>query len=581
MNQLGMRTRLPLVLCFLICASWCLAVETGPDNDFARTIAQAEAALETGDSDAARILATEARDLARARHDVVQQATACRILTDIWYDQDGEKALVFCIEELDCRTTMGDRVGMAYCHNVSGILLKRTGKHYEALKHYYESLRIAETIPDLHDQLTRVSAAAFNIASLYDTFHFYQKAIQYYQVSLDCEKELDNLDGESLAMANMAVTYRELQQFEKSVSYAEQALAFAEQLGDEEAVVRITNNLGYTYLTKGQTEKARELHEKALQLARAGQIDDMLPYIYSGMGEIDYKMGRYAESLKYQLDALKLCREEDLRMLIYRNLTDVSIALNDIPRSAEYFTRYKELLDRYYSPATFDKFEVLMNAFEDEQKNREIQLLKNEKRIQRLLKNVLLLGLFTVLIFLMWMISRYRMKQRMNRELDNLSRTDPLTGLSNRRDVMEKLGLEHLRSCRNKKPFSICICDIDHFKSVNDTHGHAAGDAVLRQVARTFRSAIRGTDIAGRWGGEEFILAFPETDLAGAMETIEKLRKKIAEDPAVYEDQPIPVTLTFGIARCNPEESLENCINRADTALYKGKEAGRDRVVTA
>lgn len=580
MNQLGTRYRLPLVVWFFICACCCFAIDTGSDQTFDRTLTQAEAALEADETDTALALATKARELARDRHDVGQQAAACRVLTDIWYDRDGEKALAFCIEELDCRTTMGDLIGMAYCHNVSGILLKRNGRHYEALKHYYESLRIAETIPDTHDRLTRVSAAAFNIASLYDTFHFYQKAIQYYQVSLECERNMGNRDGESLAMANMAVTFRELQQFEKSVSYAGQALAFAKELGDKEAVVRITNNLGYTYLTKGETEKARELHEKALQLARDDQIDDMLPYIYSGMGEIDYKMGRYKQSLKYQLDALKLCREEDLRMLIYRNLTDVSIALNDIPRSAEYFTRYKELLDRYYSPATFDKFEVLMNAFEDEQKNREIQLLKNEKRIQRLLKNVLLLGLFTVLIFLMWMISRYRMKQRMNRELDNLSRTDPLTGLSNRRDVMEKLGLEHLRSCRNKKPLSICICDIDHFKSVNDTFGHAAGDAVLRQVARTFRTAIRGTDIAGRWGGEEFILAFPETDLNGATETIEKLRKKNAENPAVHEDQPIPVTLTFGIARCNPDESLEACINRADTALYQGKEAGRDRIVT-
>lgn len=254
MNQLSMRTRIPLVFCFFICASWCLAVDTEPDRKLTRIIQQAQEALEQGESESARLLATKARKLAMTQNNVKEQAQACRVLSDIWYNRDGDKALAFCAEELRCRITLNDKTGMAYCHNVSGILLKRKGQHYKALKHYYESLRIAQTIPDPDNKLARVSSAAFNIASLYDTFHFYHKAIQYYQISLDCEQQMGNKDGESLAMANMAVTYRELQQFEKSVSYAAQALKLAEQLGDEEAAVRITNNLGYTYLKKGDIE---------------------------------------------------------------------------------------------------------------------------------------------------------------------------------------------------------------------------------------------------------------------------------------------------------------------------------------
>ena len=391
MNLSKMQSRFAICLCLFLYVSLCLAVDTEPDRVLAQTIQQAQEALNRGESESALQLATKARKLALAQNNVKEQAQACRVLSDIWYNRNGDKALAFCAEELSCRKILNDKTGMAYCHNVSGILLKRKGQHYKALKHYYESLRIAQTITDPNNKLARVSSAAFNIASLYDTFHFYHKAIHYYQMSLGCEQKKGDKDGESLAMANMAVTYRELQQFEKSVSYAGQALELAEQLGDEEAAVRITNNLGYTYLKKGDIEKAHQLHEKALELARTYRIDDMLPYIYSGMGEIYFKMGRYEESLQYQLDALRLSKEEDLRMLIYRNLTDVSIALNDIPRSAEYFTRYKQFLDKYYSPATFDKFEILMNAFEDEQKSREIQLLRNEKRIQRLLKNVLLL----------------------------------------------------------------------------------------------------------------------------------------------------------------------------------------------
>jgi diguanylate cyclase (GGDEF)-like protein len=558
----------------------CVAGEIETANELSQTIQKAQEAWDSGDSETGLKLAMKARDQAIEEQKTRDEAKACRILAEIWFDRDENKSLSFYGEEIRCREAIGDKKGQAYCSNASGILLKRKGLYFNALENYYKSLRFAEDIPDMKDRLSRTSSAAFNIASLYDTFHFYNKAIQYYQISLDCEQRLKNQNGEFLAMANMAVTYRKLEEFSKAISYARRALAFAEGLGNEEEIVRITNNLGYTYLKAGKIEKALKLHEKALSLARSDKINDMFPYIYSGMGEIYYKLGKYRKSLNYQLQALQLSKEEDLRMLIYRNLTDVCIALHDISGSAKYFTRYKELLDKYYSAGSFSKFETLMNSFEQERKNKEIQLLRKDKRIENLLKNVFILGFFAVLIFLLWMFSRYRMKLRMNRKLDSLSRHDPLTGLSNRRDVLEKLKREHARSIRYKTPLSICICDIDFFKSVNDTHGHSAGDAILSQLALTFRDCLRETDISGRWGGEEFIFVFPETNLSGAKETIEKLRKHIKTKPSRYEGQEIEITITFGISQCLPEETVEACIDRADQALYKGKKSGRNCVTT-
>ncbi|MCK5879771.1 MAG: GGDEF domain-containing protein, partial [Holophagae bacterium] len=533
------------------------------------------------DFDSGLKLAEKARELAIAQKKTVEEAESCRILAELWFDRDADKALSYYNEEVRYRKAMDDKLGQSYCYNASGILLKRKALYYDALTNYYKSLRIAETISDTKDKLERTSSAAFNIAAIYDTFHFYHKSIQYYQRSLDCEQRLRKRDGESLVLANMAVTYRKLKEFEKAVSYARQALAFAEEQGNKEEIIRITNNLGYTFLKAGNIEKALELHGKALDLARVNHVDDMLPYIYSGLGEISFKSGKYRKARKYQLDALQLCETDDLRMLICRNLTDIFLVLHDMPNSTKYFTQYKTLLDRYYSPASFSKFETLMNAFEQEQKDKQIQLLEKDKEIQNLLKNMLIVGFIAVLIFLLWMISRYRMKQRMNRKLDSLSRHDPLTGLSNRRDVMEKLRLEHARSIRNKNPLSICICDIDFFKSVNDTHGHSAGDAVLTQLALTFKDCLRETDISGRWGGEEFIFVFPETDLSGAKETVNKLRQRISDTPTRFEGKEIEITVTFGISQCLSEEAVEICINRADGALYKGKSSGRNCIVTA
>ncbi|NOY22535.1 MAG: GGDEF domain-containing protein [Acidobacteria bacterium] len=567
-----------------IVAPSCVANESelavsGPS--LSKSIREAEKAWKSGDFGTGLKLAMKARELAVAGHKVREEAEACRILGEIWFDRNENKSLAFYSEELRCREKIGDKLGQAYCYNASGILLKRKGLYFNALTDYYKSLRIAETISDSSDRLGRTSSAAFNIASIYDTFHFYHKSIHYYQISLDCEKRLSNREGESLTMANMSITYRKLKKFDKALSYAHKALEFAKKLGNNEETIRITNNLGYSYLKVGNIKKALELHKEALDMAQKDHVDDMLPYIYSGLGEIYFKLKKYTKALKYQLDALQLCKEDDFRVLIYRNLTDVCIALHDIPRSSEYFTRYKFLLDKYYSPESFAKTETLMNAFEQEQKDKEIQLLKKDKKIQDLLKNGFILGFFTVLMFLLWMISRYRMKQRMNRRLDNLSRHDPLTGLSNRRDVMERLRLEHARSIRNKNPLSICICDIDFFKAVNDTHGHSAGDTVLSRLALILKDSLRETDISGRWGGEEFILVFPETDLSGARETIEKLRKQIYGTPIQFEGKSIKITVTFGISQCMSEEAVETCINRADEALYKGKASGRNCVVSA
>jgi diguanylate cyclase (GGDEF)-like protein len=168
-----------------------------------------------------------------------------------------------------------------------------------------------------------------------------------------------------------------------------------------------------------------------------------------------------------------------------------------------------------------------------------------------------------------------------NRRLELSSRTDLLTGLPNRRGFAEVAEAEIRRWRRSKRPLCIALCDLGDLKAVNDTYGHDAGDHVLRSFATLIQEYLREADTAARWGGEEFILIFPETDLAGARSASEKLERVIAETDWRFQGQALKVTVTIGVAQLLDDAGLEDCITRADKALYEGKREGKSRVVAA
>jgi diguanylate cyclase (GGDEF)-like protein len=167
-----------------------------------------------------------------------------------------------------------------------------------------------------------------------------------------------------------------------------------------------------------------------------------------------------------------------------------------------------------------------------------------------------------------------------NAELEELARTDVLTGLANRRHADDVLRQTIAAARRHSRELCAVLVDIDRFKSVNDVHGHAAGDAVLRTVAARLCDGLREEDLASRWGGEEFLLLLP--DAGDATVVCERLRASIADTPVkVADGVAITVTASFGWAGWGGSETAETLVARADTALYAAKDGGRDRVVAA
>ena len=163
-------------------------------------------------------------------------------------------------------------------------------------------------------------------------------------------------------------------------------------------------------------------------------------------------------------------------------------------------------------------------------------------------------------------------------EKQDAATIDKLTGVANRQQLLATLFNEVERASRYNRPFSVAFVDIDHFKTVNDTYGHAAGDIVLRGVAQTIHNNLRGTDLIGRYGGEEFLLTVTaDRDTAEAI--AERLRTAVGETPVASRSGPIAVSVSVGVGHVRAGDDLGTVIGRADQALYCAKQRGRDNVV--
>ena len=182
------------------------------------------------------------------------------------------------------------------------------------------------------------------------------------------------------------------------------------------------------------------------------------------------------------------------------------------------------------------------------------------------------------------LVEMERSLRRALEENRRLSIIDALTGVFNRRYLMEQLAKELERSARYQHPLSLMLCDVDHFKRINDTYGHQTGDETLVQFSLVLRSCLRETDWVARYGGEEFVIVLPETNLSAAAQVAERCRSALAKDPLKTGTQVLPVTASFGVSGWQEGVPVgadsAKLIAVADTGVYASKQGGRNRVTT-
>jgi diguanylate cyclase (GGDEF)-like protein len=215
----------------------------------------------------------------------------------------------------------------------------------------------------------------------------------------------------------------------------------------------------------------------------------------------------------------------------------------------------------------------------------EERLLPNGPQIQMVYFAVMLITLISTYL-LVQQLTRMRntstqRKQELSEALARiqvLATRDDLTGLYNRRHMLEQLNIERHRSNRTGRPFCIAMIDIDLFKKVNDTYGHGVGDEVLSNVASAISVGLRETDVVARWGGEEFLVMFTDTDCDTAEMVLARILKLLGTSPVSSSHPELRVTFSAGVTAFENEELLTRTVDRADRALYRAKTSGRNRI---
>ena len=300
------------------------------------------------------------------------------------------------------------------------------------------------------------------------------------------------------------------------------------------------------------------------------------------IGDVLDLMGRSDDAVRQIRNAVDYSTKENLK----RNLEDAEEVMvrvlekrGDYRAALEHQKRQAEVRKERITQENTEAMAELNVKYESEKKERQIREQQLTIEHETYMRNLLIAGAILALVLLAWTWSRYRAKQREAALHEFLSRTDPLTGLANRRALLATLEREILRTRREGRPLSLVIADIDHFKKFNDTWGHDTGDDVLVRAAGALKRVLREIDVLARWGGEEFLAMLPGASAEEAAVVAERMREALKSVTLERGGDVLRITATFGVSPLSPAETVGDCLKRADDALYQGKEAGRDRVI--
>ena len=512
-------------------------------------------------------------------------------------------------------------------------VLYRAGKTGESVAANRAAAALAASLGDRKaetDGLAGVAAGLFVLGR-------YDEALAAALAAQRVADELGLTAQGSHASHLAGMVHRNLRQYPEALACLRRSAELARAARATPQLIRSLNEESNVLHLSGSTDTALERKREAIALARASRDDDALADCLNDLAGIAMDAGDYATARVHLEEAFAITRrvgDPRERVISATNLAGVVGHLGDsaqarallaealeaalardlpaeeeIARGALADTLYDagevadayRHLDRAYqlrqerlTAESVRRTADLRALYEAERREAEIELLKRDHAIQALTieretvrRHWWAAGFAAAMLFAAVLGTGWRMKTRSARALaiakrrvEELARTDPLTGLANRRHAIERLQDEARRAQRGHAPFALVLADIDYFKRVNDTHGHACGDYVLARFADVATACVRALDVTARWGGEEFLLILPGTDAAGAATLAEKVRARLVTAELSWRGDPVPVTATFGVAACT-DGDVDACLRAADAALYRGKEAGRNTVVAA
>ncbi len=512
-----------------------------------------------------------------------------------------ETAIAAAEKGIEIATQFGDQQRLASLYNNLAGVYWSLRDYGNAMDFWTRTLKIRERLQDE----VGVAKTLNNIALIYQSRGELDKAAQWMRTALQTALRIDSKLMQVVILGNLGDLETGNQRFDTAGQYYEKAERLAEETGDTRARQTLAVSRAYWALQQGKLQEAEQYLDRAWALSRILANKRKEIEILQMRADLALLREQTDAAIAALLQAEQIAktsgRIEDQIQLLDR-LATLEAERENWPVAYRHLRKELDLSNRWLEKQKENTLLSLQTRFEWEDQQRKLKALelnqtllekenRQEVRQQQLLLFALIFFALLVLV-LAWML---RQKIRLNavieaknaeleairRVLQEQARIDPLTHLYNRRAFMEKIQQEIKRMQRTGHSAGLVLLDLDHFKQVNDQFGHVAGDMILQGVAARMRNVLREVDVLARWGGEEFIIMMPDTDLATASRAAERLRQHLSAKPYRAGHQKIPVTVTLGVTAIRPDcDDFQAAYHAVDQALYQGKAAGRNRVVT-
>jgi len=509
-------------------------------------------------------------------------------------------ALDYSIRGLEIHKQINDKEGYAKASMGAGIIYRHIGRYEKSLEHVYEAHLYYKKVHNING----IAETSNQLGFIYTRLKQFDEAREFYQLAIDVSGDKIKLKTLASSLREMAVIYlneedyesalvmveqahniyikeddklkrsitariianiyRDQKKHDKAISYYKESLFFAKESGNKTYEIKAQAALAGLLINSKTQEAIKQLKESVELSLKIGDKVQAL-YAYRKLRQAEKVLGNISESLHYAEEEIKLSE------IIQKERDEKELTLI----KAKLYSQTREIeLDALREKTKLDQLELAKknNEIEIAEKTRmitELQLTKNKYANITL---GLLLGLSILLVVFIYRL--FIASKKRNKELDYLAARDPLTHCYNRRALFEHM-YRDLEKSDLLDEYCIIMVDIDHFKEVNDTYGHSAGDSVICGVAEILQSCISDNDIVSRFGGEEFCVYLHRETQVQAIEIAENMRRQI-EDRRFGE---ISITCCFGVSsiKFNAKSYLE-LINQADIALYQSKLLGRNKV---
>ncbi|MQA88623.1 MAG: diguanylate cyclase [Gemmatimonas sp.] len=519
----------------------------------------ADGAYEEAESELRRSL-----DIAQALGDRRLMVKVLRqLLRCAFYTRNPDAALLRGMQALQLSRDVDDRATEALTHNDLGLVYGRLGDFEGALEHLLAGLRILQ-----QDASSSVGSLLNNIGNVYLELGDNREALNFFQRALDPLRAEGAERAVGIALGNVGRANTALGNHEEALTAYEESLGRHRENRDmpyvPPALARLATALG----ALGQEEEARRVFDEALAMVANHQHGEFADEVYAAEGRFHLERNELDGAVSRLRQALDLIPADESTRRLYELHEALSEGLErrgDLQEALEHFKAYHRISQAVGDGSTTIRIRGLMLQFDVERTRqqeeivrlRNLELLRENQNLQ----------------------VRHEQLSAENRQLHQISIEDPLTSLYNRRYLDLQLGVEVSRARRYNRPMCVAMCDVDHFKEINDRHSHSVGDDVLRTIAVLFGKTARETDVVVRFGGEEFLLILTDTEVAGAESLAQRIRSVVSSHDWSELSAHLRVTLSIGVAELQGGMDSSALLAAADARLYAAKRAGRDCVV--